>query len=1129
MSLRIHDATLRVWSHHVATREYRGLDERGRSEVPVCSPRRTRRIGFASVFALAVLVGCEGGTAIDAPSPPSPPGAGPRVIWDLGAHPFPEVPLPNDIATYPDPSSPTGLRINASLIAPTGFERTLRADFNEMDGWGTFMPITVSFQDDLDLADLRRRHADDFDFRDDAVYLIDLETGQPVPLDVGNGNFPLTLRDPRGWFPNDPRAGGSNLLLSTVDEDTNRDGVLQPSEDTNFDGVMQRAAIFPAGTRAEDGLTTYWEPESRTLILRPLVPLRERARYAVVLTDRLRGASGPVRSPFPTIAHPAQVEPLAPLATHLQNRDLSSRFYGGLSWQGSAGSTGGRVAFAWSFTTQTTVSDLFAVYEGLHGRGPFARLAETAPNFRVARAIGGANCGPALPQNVYTVSAQQLQDMLRDLVVQVGYGGPMADALIESFRWLDYAAIARFDTPYLLGDPRSNDPDAHWHINTRTGEMGSIGRDTVQVWIFVPRARPGASAPFPVAFNAHGYSSGALQTLAFAGYFARFGIATVGINAPGHGFMLGSGIASALRTLLAGRCLGPFGTAAIEGRAQDLNGDGDADSGANFLTARVFHTRDMVRQTALDYMQLVRALQDPSFSAPGAVDYNGDGRADAPGDLNGDGTVDFGGFRDGRPVPIYMWGESLGGITSMVLGALDPAFTAVAPVSGGAGLTDVSLRSTVEGVGGAVLAPTMGPMIVAVPASERGPSNNRTRTACAPGQMSLRWIVPDAARIGELEFACAALGESGRIAPGDDVVVSNFGKGQERCARVQRDGTLFVPLPADVGDRVVVTVYRGAVVTDYGRCTRAGNAPVRAQIDTFEVGEGDCDDTCGHVPPNARIGSSVVRRARGTELVAPASGLGLRRQSAELRRFIQLAQAAIDPGDPINYAPLFFLRPRTDRAHPILTMTTVGDTDVPVATGNAFARAAGLLPFIAHPTGSALDEFATPEALYSRYDRTPNALLVDNFVIEGLSRLERTPPMMGDPRYLFDADDLDEGRQGFGERALTPPLRLVRAARPVVREPLAFVDPARAAMDLAATWSPRAGEPLASSLNAYVAPTGTHTFLPSDPTQPWDSGAYLTNLIARFFQSNGTDVVFYTDPAGHQCLASSNCAFMPQE
>ena len=50
-----------------------------------------------------------------------------------------------------DPTSPTGRRINASFIAPTALESSVRRDLGRLDGWGTYQPITVAFEEPLDL------------------------------------------------------------------------------------------------------------------------------------------------------------------------------------------------------------------------------------------------------------------------------------------------------------------------------------------------------------------------------------------------------------------------------------------------------------------------------------------------------------------------------------------------------------------------------------------------------------------------------------------------------------------------------------------------------------------------------------------------------------------------------------------------------------------------------------------------------------------------------------------------------------------------------------------------------------------------------------------------------------------
>src|SRR5690606_9212164 len=103
------------------------------------------------------------------------------------------------------------------------------------------------------------------------------------------------------YFPNDPQASESNLLFETLDEDENDNGVLDPGEDRDFDGHLDTPNTL-GGVPADgavpgyDDLLTFYERSSNTLILRPVLPLHERRRYAVVVTRRLRGAdAAPVR------------------------------------------------------------------------------------------------------------------------------------------------------------------------------------------------------------------------------------------------------------------------------------------------------------------------------------------------------------------------------------------------------------------------------------------------------------------------------------------------------------------------------------------------------------------------------------------------------------------------------------------------------------------------------------------------------------------------------------------------------------------------------------------------------------------------------------------------------------------
>ena len=133
---------------------------------------------------------------------------------------------------------------------------------------------------------------------DDPFYVIDLTTGMPVPLDMGKGNFPLPLVDREQVLAERSAAERGPLLF-----ETRRRGRGEP------DGVSARARhrlrrrarssehadaehAARSGRAASRTSSTWYERESDTLILRPVVPLEEKREYAVVLTDRLRGRDG---------------------------------------------------------------------------------------------------------------------------------------------------------------------------------------------------------------------------------------------------------------------------------------------------------------------------------------------------------------------------------------------------------------------------------------------------------------------------------------------------------------------------------------------------------------------------------------------------------------------------------------------------------------------------------------------------------------------------------------------------------------------------------------------------------------------------------------------------------------------
>jgi hypothetical protein len=1042
--------------------------------------------GFASVAALA------SSCAMDRASTGlrrTPSGPGASVRFDLGHRPLPEIPLPNDTATWPDPTSRTGLRVNASLVAPTKIEQQTRRRFSEMEGWGTFAPISVAFDIDrgdpaykgydrpaLDLANVKKRHVgDDYDFADDAIYLVNLATGVPVALDLGAGNFNYTLKKlDRSWA-NDARVTERNMLFETLDE--TRKGAATPStflpeHDTDFDGTLDRpnlddlgACAGPDATCDDSGDAKYGSPEcvearrmrdrcvadhllggyereTDTLVLRPILTLDEMTRYAVVITDRLvDGKGNAVKSPFDFVYH-ASMESAARRVQEIFNDDKVKRYYGDLAATGLD-----HVAFTWSFTTQPTVDDMKRLRDGLYGQGVFGRWGKQyPPTLEVNRAIGltagldkGAKdpagwptsdegqklgCGEKLASGLYVIKYDDLRPQMHDLLIN-GFGleeGPGSELLLRSFDNIDHMVVGTFKAPFLLeGGPKSTDPNAAFHLNFLTGQ-GEESEDTVQFWLVVPKETAQFKQPFNVDIYGHSYTGNFSEMLLYAGNMAEHGLATIGINAVGHGLGFDNPVITlAAQGLLRGACAAPFLDAVTQTRARDLDGDGHPDSGGDFWSSYLFHTRDGVRQSVLDHLQLVKILRafgtaegqmvcrnettgwDKTATAP--CDMNGDGKAEIAGDFDFDGKPDVG----GQTATYGTWGESLGGILSGIHGAIDPHVTAAVPGSGGGGLTDIGVRSFQGGVIEAVLLRMWGPLLVTVPAKERkacdaSSSDGDHCTLCTAGQTSMRWVMPDLNGTGELEIGCFSPAE---IA-GTTVFVNNVSNGEIKCASLGVDARMRVGVPASLGNKIEITFYPGKnQVDDYASCRPRLEDGAKPGLVVATWGKGRFGMGTPNDIESETCGSETCSRfqghfhGEGTTLTAPAEGFGLIRQTPAARRFLQLAQAALEPGDPVSFAPFYSLKPMNDpfgkpiAPHALLTLNTIGDMNMPINAGIAFARASGALPFLRPDAVDRFPEYAdfvTPESLYLALgSKTPNQVLIDNHVIEGIAPLARHP------------------------------------------------------------------------------------------------------------------------------------------
>ena len=897
----------------------------------------------------------------------TPTGEGPVVIVDWDAKPLPEVPFPTDLATRADPFSPTGLRVNISEEASTELERKARRKINELSGFGIYAPITVSFDAALDLDNIVARHPDDGDFSDDAFLVIDVTPGsptylQPADLDVGHGRFPQDVANSRAYFPNDPHAEMPSLLFDTTYEDLNGNGVLDPGEDIDNDGDLDVSNVYPEGGDPREDLLTWYERVSNTLILRPVVPLREETTYAVVLTERLTDAAGePIRSPWDWVNHTRQTETLQPLAEALPNHGL----------------TIDDIGFAWTFTTGRVTGDLVDIRRSLDGEGPWSFLPEEyPPEIHTAEEMhDSATLGDpySLPVNtlVGIIAAAGLvdADVVGALQAGYSYGRGMVGG--------------QFTSPNLLADRDDGGRDSvdeWWQVDPIAKTVSAQHQDITFTCV-IPKETEEHKAPFPVAIYGHGYGSNRLEGFLFGWAFVRQGMASCAIDFPGHGIALGERDREEITSIL--ETLGLMGLMnhLEKGRTSDTNNDGNGDSGSHQWTADAFHTRDQVRQAVVDWMWFVRALQN---CGTGTMDR--DGQEVVSCDWDQDGTPDIG----GPDAEIMLAGGSLGGIVNGVAAAVMPEVRANAPIVAGGGLMDISTRAPTGGAVEAMHGKVMSPFILGY--------------AQEDGRLRITQMVNNFMKMNELEITTLP-----EIPQGGSVVVTNLANGEVRRGMIRSDGNFRISIPADALDYFEKRVATG--MPDTG----PEEGVVYSVPDNEGIGDPLRIDVYNH--KNQKVATidrfdvdgthEGVTFPAGSPLVAASAGLGRIRAASGTRRLMMMVAMVIEPGDPISYAPHYIQEPFIElggQTANVLLVPTPGDMVVSVNSEISLARAAG---------------FIERKEIDERYGMTVDQWLIDTQVVRGLEEYGPWTNADGEP-VLFDPDDLDNGINVYGEPSDAP-------------------------------------------------------------------------------------------------------------
>jgi hypothetical protein len=391
-----------------------------------------------------------------------------------------------------------------------------------------------------------------------------------------------------------------------------------------------------------------WDAEHKTLVVESDDLLKEHTHYVLVVTDRVRdsagdrievGSYGQLRDG--KLRHPRA----AALVQGLQEAERQT------------GIPAKRIVALSPFTTQSISADLLKIRAQIQAATP-------APvNFMIGN--GGATRAAFPVADVQFIQWQRqtgtaptyTSSYVPTPALQV-FPGAVASVAFGQFNSPDYETAAKVIPT----------------TGTRTGTPVPQGSNPLVVEVFLPSGTQPAGG-WPVAIFGHGFTDslyGAPWTVAST--LAHYGIATVAISVVGHS----GGPLSTLTVAQTGKSpvLVPAGGRGID---QDGNGTIDSTEGVSAVGAlSIVSSRDGLRQTVVDLMQLVRQIQV-------GVDVDGDAVADLDAQR------------------IYYAGQSFGGIYGTIFLGVEDAVKAGVPNVPGGSITEVARLGAFRGLTGLAL------------------------------------------------------------------------------------------------------------------------------------------------------------------------------------------------------------------------------------------------------------------------------------------------------------------------------------------------------------------------------------------------------------------------------------------
>lgn len=416
------------------------------------------------------------------------------------------------------------------------------------------------------------------------------------------------------------QARASIRFTGAIDPATLRDGVFY----VWLDPAWPRENLVRASGTLTRINRVVWNPATLTVTAKPSDVLEQGRRYALIVTDAVRDSGGNALTPAPEFEACAAGE-------------SEDEYCAALS---------AAVKLAAPLTPDRRIVSA-SVFTTLSGTAALERMRTLAATF---------------PPDVQTGPSFAIREV-RSLVTRahvrtegarfedVPFPAPVA--LLQAFG-VGRIAFGSLISPSFL--------NADQMIPNAPPPPERLERIAFHVLLPATPMPPGG---YPVLLAGHGLGDNRLAGPSVMSYsYMAQGYAILAINAVGHGF-------GPETTIRVGRASGVEEIPA-PGRALELNGDGVIDNPEGcvlFLPGAPVGIRDCLRQTALDWMAVVRAIQS-------GIDLDGDGK------------------RDLNPEELCYWGQSLGAFYGTLFASLEPALTSAVLNVGGAGGTETARLST---------------------------------------------------------------------------------------------------------------------------------------------------------------------------------------------------------------------------------------------------------------------------------------------------------------------------------------------------------------------------------------------------------------------------------------------------